>query len=46
MGALPHVIGAIDGKYAAMGCPKSTGLLYQNHKGFLSQILFTVYGAK
>ena len=43
---MPHVIGAIDGKHVAMECPKYTGSLYHNHKGFFSQVLFVVLDAK
>ena len=43
---MPHVIGVIDGKHAAMECPKNTGSLYQNYMGFFSQVLLAVCDAK
>ena len=43
---MPHVIGAIDGKYVAMECPKNTESLYHNYKGIFSQALLTICDAK
>ena len=45
---MPHVIGTIDGtgNIFAMDCPKNTGSLYHNYKGFFSQILLAVFDAK
>ena len=43
---MSHVIGAIDGMHVAMECPKSTGSLYHNYKGFFSQVLLAVCDAK
>jgi hypothetical protein len=36
---LPHCICALEGKHIAMKCPKNTGSLYYNYKGFLSIVL-------
>ena len=43
---MTHVIGAIDGKDAAMECPKHIGPHYHNYKEFLSQVLLAVCDAK
>ncbi len=37
-----HAIGAIYGKYVLIKCPKMSGLLFYNYKGFYSIILLTL----
>ena len=42
---LPHVIGCIDGKHVRIECPKLSGTLYYNYKGFFSLVLLAICDA-
>ena len=42
---MPHVIGCIDGKHVRVECPKRSGSLYHNYKGFFSIVLMAICDA-
>ena len=42
---LPHVIEVIDGKHVRIKCPKNSGTLYHNPKGFFSLVLLAICDA-
>ena len=37
-----HILGVIDGKHIRIECPKLTGTLYYNYKGFFSMVFLAV----
>ena len=43
---MPHVLGALDGKYICIQCPPNTGTLFHNYKGFFSIVLLAICDAK
>ena len=42
---MPHVTECIDGKHVRVECPKLSGTLYYNYKGFFSIVLMALCGA-
>ena len=42
---LPHVAGAIEGKHIRIQCPKHSGTLFHNYKGFFSFVLLAICDA-
>ena len=44
-GAFNNAVGALDGKHAAIRCPRQLGSRYFNYKGFYSLVLLAVVDA-
>ena len=42
---MPHVIGYLDGKHIGIECPKLSGTVYHNCKGFFSIVLLAICDA-
>ena len=42
---MPHEIGCLDGKDIRTECPKLSGTVYRNYKGFFSIALLAIYDA-
>ena len=42
---MPHTIGCIDDKHIRIECPKLSGTLYYNYKGFFSMVLLAICDA-
>ena len=42
---MPHVIGCIDGNHVRVECPKRSGSIYHNCKGFFSIVLMAICDA-
>ena len=41
-----HVVGAIDGKHIRIQCPKKTGTLHHDYKGFFNLVLLAICDAQ